>query len=132
MTPTQSQRTDTGETDWNQTPSFDSDEVDPTEGVTRDHFDHTIFDLVDQLKILLLLNECNAIFEQTGNLNHLTLTPQYLTKLSLFILSETGAFGEYAVVHLNVLLSAVVDPHEIISTVFPLLRNAFHRTRERL
>ncbi|KAK2961963.1 hypothetical protein BLNAU_3019 [Blattamonas nauphoetae] len=39
-----SRRTDTGETDWNQTPSFDSEEVNPTERVTRDHFDHTIFE----------------------------------------------------------------------------------------
>ncbi|KAK2961938.1 hypothetical protein BLNAU_2994 [Blattamonas nauphoetae] len=125
-----SRRTDTGETDWNQTPSFDSEEVDPTEKVARDHFDHTIFDLVDQQDIQNLLDECTKISRQTGNLNHLTLTPQYLTKLTRFLLSETGFIGECAVEHLKFLLKAVPDPREIVSTVFPLLRHAFHRTNE--
>ncbi|KAK2950274.1 hypothetical protein BLNAU_14766 [Blattamonas nauphoetae] len=125
-----SKRTDTGETDWDQDtlletlPGWSRDEV------TRDHFDHTIFDSVDQYDIVRLLAECNAIFVQTGNLNHLTLTPQYLTKLTLFILSETGFFGDMSVNHLRILLYAATNQREIVSTVFPLLQNAFRRTNE--
>ncbi|KAK2961967.1 hypothetical protein BLNAU_3023 [Blattamonas nauphoetae] len=125
-----SRRTDTGETDWDIPPFITSEDSTRTEPVTRDHFDHTIFDSVDQHDIHNLLSECTKISRQTGNLNHLTLTPQYLTKLTLFILSETGFMGESAGEHLKFLLNAVPDPREIVSTVFPLLRNAFHRTNE--
>ncbi|KAK2963544.1 hypothetical protein BLNAU_1587 [Blattamonas nauphoetae] len=107
---------ETGETDWDPTPFRDFANFDEPKRVPRDHFDDTIFDI--------------SIFKRTGNLNHLSLTPAYLTKLTHFILSETGSFGEIATEHLSLLLSAVPDSGEIVWTVYPLLRNAFHRSNE--
>ncbi|KAK2963542.1 hypothetical protein BLNAU_1585 [Blattamonas nauphoetae] len=125
-----SRRIETGDTDWDPTPFIDSGEFDESERVPRDHFDDTIFDLVDQYDIIQHLDKLTSVFVQTGNLNHLTLTPVYLTKLTHFILSETGSFGDTAATHLSLLLSVVPDPSEIVSTVYPLLRNAFHRSNE--
>ncbi|KAK2963546.1 hypothetical protein BLNAU_1589 [Blattamonas nauphoetae] len=125
-----SRRIDTSETDWDPTPFRDFANFDEPKRVPRDHFDDTIFDMVDQRYIFTFLIHFHTIFEQTGNLNHLSITPAYLTKLTHFILSETGSFGSTAVDHLSLLLSAVPDPSEIVSTVYPLLRNAFHRSNE--
>ncbi|KAK2963400.1 hypothetical protein BLNAU_1441 [Blattamonas nauphoetae] len=123
-------RINTGETDWDATSFRDSGEFYESEIVPRDHFDDTIFDLVNRFDIIHLLIECNSIIERIGNLNHVSLTHTYLSKLTHFIISETGFFGEIAAHHLGVLLSVVPDPGEIVSTVFPLLRNAFHRSNE--
>ncbi|KAK2959985.1 hypothetical protein BLNAU_5182 [Blattamonas nauphoetae] len=125
-----SRPTDPSETDWDITPFIEQSPTLETKEVTRAHFDHTIFDSVDQYDIVRLLDESNAIFRETGNLSHLSLTQEYFTKLTHFILSETGDFGELAADHLWILLEVVPNQREIWSTVFPLLRNTFHRTNE--
>ncbi|KAK2963543.1 hypothetical protein BLNAU_1586 [Blattamonas nauphoetae] len=81
----------------------------------------------------VLMQDEQVLFLQTpssSNLNHLSLTPTYLTKLTHFILSETGSFGTIAAEHLHTILSEAPDPVEIVSTVCPLLRNVFHRSNE--
>ncbi|KAK2963518.1 hypothetical protein BLNAU_1561 [Blattamonas nauphoetae] len=125
-----SRRIDTSETDWDATPFRDSGNFDESEIAPRDHFDDTIFDVINQFDIGVNLYKCQSICEETGNLTHLTITQNYLTKLTHFIVSETGFFGEFAAIHLNQLLSTVPDSGEIVSTVFPLLRNAFYRSNE--
>ncbi|KAK2963405.1 hypothetical protein BLNAU_1446 [Blattamonas nauphoetae] len=123
-------RINTGETDWDATSFRDSGEFYESEIVPRDHFDDTIFDLVNRFDIIHLLIECNSIIERIGNLNHVSLTHTYLSKLTHFIISETGSFGDTAATHLSLLLFTVPDPGEIVWTVFPLLRNAFQRSNE--
>ncbi|KAK2946857.1 hypothetical protein BLNAU_18236 [Blattamonas nauphoetae] len=119
-----SKRTDTGETDWDPTSVNEESQIFTTDNGKREHFDDTIFDSIDTLSIITRLNECKRFFEQTGNWDHLTLTPLYITKLTHTLLSDDRVLSESAHIHLVHLMKTGPDISLIVSTVFRILRRS--------